>query len=58
MGLLLNGAGNLMTEDIEKLKVLNAFFAYTFRFAFRNPRPKTSGEVQSKEDLLNVGRSG
>lgn len=54
MGLLLNGAGNLMTEDIEKLKVLSAFFAYTFRFAFRNPRPKTSGEVQSKEDLLSM----
>jgi len=30
VGLLLNGAGKIVTKDVEKAKVLNAFFASVF----------------------------
>lgn len=30
MGLLLNGAGALVTKDVEKAKVLNVFFILVF----------------------------
>ncbi|KAK4824189.1 LOW QUALITY PROTEIN: hypothetical protein QYF61_012005 [Mycteria americana] len=39
VGLLLNGAGELVTKDMQKAKALNAFFASVFIGpAFRNPR--------------------
>lgn len=30
MGLVLNGAGDLVTKDMEKVKVLNTFFLFFF----------------------------
>lgn len=41
VGPLLNGAGALVTKEMEKAKVLNAFFTSSLvvRPAFRNPRP-------------------
>lgn len=41
MGLLLNGAGQLVTKDIKKAKVPNILFdsIFTSKNVFRNPRP-------------------
>jgi len=53
MGLLLNEAGDMVTNDTENDEVLNAFFASVFteaRAAFTNPRPlRPEGKFGAKK---------
>ena len=52
MGFLLNGTGDLVTNNMEKAKVLNAFFApvFTGNTCLQNSQvPETFGKVWSKE---------
>lgn len=55
MGLLLNGAGNLVTKDKKKAWIVNAFFAsaFTGKEAFSNPS-KIWGKVQGEADSSSV----
>ncbi|GAB0183716.1 mitochondrial enolase superfamily member 1 [Grus japonensis] len=55
--LLLSRPGDLVTKDIEKAKVLSAFFvsAFTSMTGFQQSQvPKTDGKAWSKEDLPSV----
>lgn len=54
MSLLLNGAGDLVTGDMEKDKIFNAFFAsdFTVKNCLQESQiSETTGKVWSKEDL-------
>jgi len=58
---LLYGAGKLVTADIQKDKVLDAFFAsvFTSKSCFQEPQtPETRGKIWSKEDLLTLSEEG
>lgn len=47
VGLLLNGAGNLMTKDMAKVKILNTFFisVFTGKTCLQQAQvPETSGK--------------
>lgn len=61
VGPLLYGAGNMVTEDIKKLKAFNAFFAYTFmcqiyfeKYLAQNQR----GNLEQGRTTLDVGGPG
>ncbi|KAK4807239.1 hypothetical protein QYF61_024359 [Mycteria americana] len=57
VGSLLNGAGALVTQDMEKAEVLNALFAsvFTSKTSLQESQvPETKGKVWSKEDLALV----
>ncbi|KAK4806988.1 hypothetical protein QYF61_000317 [Mycteria americana] len=57
VGPLLNGAGDLVTQDMEKTEVLNAFFApiVASKTSLQKVQaPETRGEVWRKEDLPMV----
>lgn len=47
MGLLLNGTGALVTQNMEKVEVLNAFFTLVF-----------IGEADLQESCLNSNKKG
>lgn len=54
VGLLLNGAVDLVTKGMEKAEVPSAFFALVFTNKTslqQSQNPETRGEVWSKEDL-------
>lgn len=48
MGLLLNGAGTLVTEDTEKANVLNAFFVSVFTYK-TSPQESLTQETRENE---------
>lgn len=57
VGLPLNRAGNLMTNDMEKTKILNALFvsAFTSKISIRKSQaPKTRRKFWSKGVLSSV----
>lgn len=62
MGLVLNGAGDLVTKDREKVKVLNTFFLFFFfsvRPDFSNSRPlKPEGISREMKTCLHWRRIG
>ena len=52
MGLLLNGAGNLVTKDMEKAEAANVFFASVFTVNTdlqESQAPETRAKFWSKE---------
>lgn len=54
VGMLLNGAGNLVTKAMEKAEELSAFFALLFTGMMslqQSQTAKTRGVIWSKEDL-------
>ncbi|KAK4810492.1 hypothetical protein QYF61_004272 [Mycteria americana] len=54
VGPLLNGTGDLVTQDMEKADVLNAFFAsvFTRKTSLQESHvPETKGRVWNKEDI-------
>ena len=49
VGLLLSREGDLLTLDVGKAKVLNAFFASVFTMKIRNPEPwRPEGKSEAK----------
>ena len=57
VGQLLNGAWELVTNDTEKDKVLNAFLGSVFTSMIvlqKSKAPETRGEVLKKEELPSV----
>ena len=61
MGLVPNGTGDLVTKDMEKVKVLNAFFplVFTVRLDFSNPRPlRPKGKSRARKTCPQLRRTG
>jgi len=60
-GLVLNEAGGLVTKDMEKVKVVNAFFPWVFtvRLDLSNPRPlRPEGKSRAEKTCPQCRRTG
>lgn len=60
VGLLMNGTGELVMDDVEKIKVLNVFSVSAFTNkagVWKYQAPETEGKVWSKDTSPSLGEN-